>query len=122
WAHSFSLEREPAGARGEPGGDVARRWRATAADAPFMVHLAEGVDADASGELPRLEALGCLKPNTVIVHGVAIDGNGWRRVAGAGAGLVWCPSSNTFLFGCTARVRDLIDANGHAPNLALGTD
>ena len=122
WAHSFSLEREPAGARGEPGGDVARRWQATPADAPFMVHLAEGVDADASAELPRLEALGCLKPNTVIVHGVAIDGSGWRRVAQAGAGLVWCPASNTFLFGRTARVRDLLDANGHAPGAALGTD
>ena len=122
WAHSFSLEREPAGARGEPGGDVARRWQATPADAPFMVHLAEGVDADASAELPRLEALGCLKPNTVIVHGVAIDGSGWRRVAQAGAGLVWCPASNTFLFGRTARVRDLLDANDRAPGAALGTD
>src|SRR2546423_11642306 len=87
-----------------------------------MLHLAEGVDAEAGGELSRLEALGCLEPNTVIVHGVAIDGNGWRRVARAGAGLVWCPASNTFLFGCTARVRDLLDANGHAPHVALGTE
>jgi cytosine/adenosine deaminase-related metal-dependent hydrolase len=122
WAHSFDLERLPAGARGEPGGDVAQRWRATPADAPFMVHLAEGVDAGARGELPRLEALGCLKPNTVIVHGVAIDGGGWRRVARAGAGLVWCPSSNAFLFGQTARVRELLDLNGAAPAVALGTD
>ena len=91
WAHSFLLERQPAGARGEPGGDVARRWQATPADAPFVLHLAEGVDEEARAELPRLEALGCLKPNTVIVHGVAIDGDGWRRVAHAGAGLVWCP-------------------------------
>ena len=44
WAHSFLLEARPAGARGEPGGDVAARWRATPADAPFIVHLAEGVD------------------------------------------------------------------------------
>ena len=65
WAHSFLLEDRPAGARGEPGGDVAVRWRATPADAPFVVHLAEGIDDEARGELPRLEALGCLKPNTV---------------------------------------------------------
>jgi hypothetical protein len=122
WAHSFGLERQPAGARGEPGGEIAARWRSTPADAPFMVHLAEGIDADAGGELPRLEALGCLKPNTVIVHGVAIDRDGWRRMARAGAGLVWCPSSNTFLFGRTANVRDLLDLNGHAPAVALGTD
>ena len=122
WAHSFDLQHQPAGARGEPGGEIAARWRATPDDAPFMVHLAEGVDAAARGELPRLEALGCLKPNTVIVHGVAIDGNGWRRVARAGAGLVWCPASNAFLFGRTADVRDLLDLNGHAPAVALGTD
>jgi len=122
WAHSFQLEHEPAGARGEPGGEIASRWRATPANAPFIVHLAEGIDQEASGELPRLEALGCLKPNTVLVHGVAIDGNGWRRVARAGAGLVWCPASNMFLFGRTAAVRDLLDQNGRAPTVALGTD
>jgi cytosine/adenosine deaminase-related metal-dependent hydrolase len=122
WAHSFELERQPAGARGEPGGDVAMRSRATPIDAPFMLHLAEGTDEVAGGELPRLEALGCLKANTVIVHGVAIDRNGWRRVAQAGAGLVWCPASNAYLFGRTAPVRELLDLNGEAPAIALGTD
>src|SRR5262249_60984255 len=102
WAHSFRLGRLPAGARGEPGGDVAARSRATPSDAPFMLHLAEGVDEAAGGELPRLEALGCLKPNTVIVHGVAIDASGWSRVARAGAGLVWGPASNEVLFRRTA--------------------
>ena len=123
WAHSFLLEARPVGARGEPGGDVAARSQATPSDAPFMVHLAEGVDAAARGELPRLEALGCLKTNTVIVHGVAIDGNGWRRVARAGAGLVWCPASNVFLFGETAGVHELIaSADGARVTVALGTD
>jgi cytosine/adenosine deaminase-related metal-dependent hydrolase len=123
WAHSFLLEGQPAGARGEPGGDVAVRWRATPSDAPFLVHLAEGVDAEARGELPRLEALGCLKPNTVIVHGVAIDENGWRRVARAGGGLVWCPASNAFLFGQTALVRELLAGDAGARiTVALGTD
>jgi cytosine/adenosine deaminase-related metal-dependent hydrolase len=123
WAHSFLLERQPAGARGEPGGDVAVRWRGTPPDAPFVVHLAEGVDDEARGELARLEALGCLKPNTVIVHGVAIDEHGWRRVALAGGGLVWCPASNAFLFGRTALVRELIEREGEMRVLvALGTD
>ncbi len=123
WAHSFLLEHQAAGARGEPGGDVADRCHATPVDAPFMLHLAEGVDDAACGELPRLESIGCLGPNTVIVHGVAIDGNGWRRVARAGAGLVWCPASNEFLFGRTALVRELLDLNGSTRSLvALGTD
>jgi cytosine/adenosine deaminase-related metal-dependent hydrolase len=123
WAHSFLLEGLPAGARGEPGGDVAVRWRGTPPDAPFVVHLAEGVDDEARGELARLEALGCLKPNTVIVHGVAIDEHGWRRVARAGGGLVWCPASNAFLFGRTALVRELIEGGDEARvTVALGTD
>jgi cytosine/adenosine deaminase-related metal-dependent hydrolase len=123
WAHSFLLEHTPAGARGEPGGDVAVRWRATSPAAPFFVHLAEGVDEVARGELPRLESLGCLKPNTVIVHGVAIDENGWRRVARMGAGMVWCPASNVFLFGQTAQVDALVGASREARvTVALGTD
>ena len=123
WAHSFLLERRPAGARGEPGGDIAARFRATPPGAPFIVHLAEGIDEDACGELPRLESLGCLGPNTVIVHGIAIDGNGWRRAARAGAGLVWCPASNEFLFGCTALVRELLDLDGPVrARVAIGTD
>jgi cytosine/adenosine deaminase-related metal-dependent hydrolase len=122
WAHSFFLETGSAGARGEPGGDVAARFRATPADAPFIVHLGEGVDDEARGELPRLEGLGCLKPNTVIVHGVAIDENGWRRVARAGAGLVWCPGSNAFLFGRTAIVRALVTGDSPRLTVAIGTD
>ena len=123
WAHSFCLEGRPAGARGEPGGNVAVRWRATPPDAPFLLHLAEGVDEEARGELPRLEALGCLKPNTVIVHGVAIDEDGWRRVARAGGGLVWCPASNAFLFGRTALVSEIVGCEDEGRvTVALGTD
>jgi cytosine/adenosine deaminase-related metal-dependent hydrolase len=123
WAHSFLLETRPAGARGEPGGEVAARWRTTPHDAPFLVHLGEGIDEEAQGELPRLEALGCLRANTVIVHGVAIDENGWRRVARAGAGLVWCPASNVFLFGRTAMICPLIGGGeGSRVTVALGTD
>jgi cytosine/adenosine deaminase-related metal-dependent hydrolase len=125
WAHSFALAHGPAGARGELGGDVALRWRRTSADVPFVVHLAEGVDDEAASELPRLEALGCLAPNTIVVHGVAIDADGFGRMAKAGAGLVWCPGSNGFLFGRTAALRPLLDGlDGHeapAP-VALGSD
>ena len=38
WAHSFTLEGHPVGARGEPGGNVRERCLATPPDVPFMVH------------------------------------------------------------------------------------
>jgi cytosine/adenosine deaminase-related metal-dependent hydrolase len=123
WAHSFAMEHGPAGARGEPGGEVAQRWRRTSADVPFFVHLAEGVDAPAAAELTRLDQLGCLGPNTLAVHGVAIDAAGFQRIVEMSAGLVWCPASNVFLFGRTANVRQLLDAsNGTPPAIALGSD
>src|SRR5262245_40839180 len=122
WAHSFLLAAQPAGARGEPGGDVARRFRATPANAPFIVHLAEGVDDDARGELARFERLGCLAPNAVLVHGVGIDRDGWRRVAEKCASAVWCPASNRFLFGAPAAARTGLGATEAASRLAIGTD
>jgi cytosine/adenosine deaminase-related metal-dependent hydrolase len=83
-----------------------------------MIHAAEGVDADASRELDRLDRLGCFTSNTVLIHGVALDRAAAERVIAAGAGLVWCPSSNHFLFEATADVRAFDDAD----RLALGSD
>lgn len=123
WAHSFALEGGPAGARGEPGGDVLQRWRRTSAEAPFIVHACEGIDAAAAAELDRLAALGCLAPNTVVVHGVGIDADGCRRLVESGAALVWCPASNLYLFGRTAAVRVLLAIDRRQPpRVALGSD
>lgn len=122
WAHSFGLENQPAGARGEPGGPVGLRWRRTSAEVPFVLHLAEGVDDAAAKELDHLDELGCLGPNTVLVHGVALDAPALHRVAAVGAGLVWCPGSNIFLFGRPAAIRPLLDAPAAVPPVALGTD
>lgn len=123
WAHSLTLERHPVGARGEPGGDVRDRCFSTPADVPFMVHAAEGIDQAAAEELSRIDELGCLRPNTVIVHGIAMTARDWQRVLERGASLVWCPASNEFLFGRTAAVRRLLDANGHSwQHICLGSD
>ena len=123
WAHSLALEHQPVGARGEPGGDVRERCQATPGHVPFIVHVAEGVDAAAAAELPRLEALGCLRANTVLVHGVALTPDDWTRIVGSGASLVWCPVSNAFLFGQTAPVRRFLDASENArEHICLGSD
>ena len=52
-----------------------------------------------------LDRLGCLSANSVFIHGVAFCRASADRVIDAGAGLVWCPSSNQFLFNTTADVR-----------------
>jgi cytosine/adenosine deaminase-related metal-dependent hydrolase len=100
------------------GPPVVESFRATAPGAPFMIHLAEGTDAIARGELARLDALGCLAANTIVVHGVGLSRDDIDRIVARGAGVVWCPSSNLALLGTTLAPRRLFDAG----RLALGTD
>jgi cytosine/adenosine deaminase-related metal-dependent hydrolase len=100
------------------GDAVAASHRRTPPDWPWMIHAAEGIDEAARGELDTLMRLGCLAPNTVLIHGVGFGRAASDRVIAAGAGLVWCPSSNQFLFDATADVRAFDDAD----RLALGSD
>lgn len=100
------------------GDAVARSHQQTPSDWPWMIHAAEGLDDAAQRELDTLDHLGCLAPNTVLIHGVALCAHASDRVIAAGAGLVWCPSSNAFLFNRTADVRAFDDAD----RLALGSD
>lgn len=109
WAHSLHVEGEA---------KTLESQRRTPAGWPWIIHAAEGVDEEAREELWRLDRLGCLKPNTLLVHGVALGGPERRRLGAASAGLIWCPSSNLHLFGVTADVTELL-AQGR---VALGTD
>jgi cytosine/adenosine deaminase-related metal-dependent hydrolase len=123
WAHSFAMEHEPVGAGGEPGGVVRERCRATPSAQPFMVHVGEGVDDRAAQELTRFADIGCLRPNSVIIHGVAHTRDTWRAAAAARTSLVWCPASNRFLFGRTLPLGELIDAVPASTALVcLGSD
>ena len=123
WAHSFYLQDGPAGAGGEAGGCVAVRYRRTPSSTPFVVHLAEGTDAEARNELRKLDELGCLGDNSLLVHGVALELSDWERVARRRAGLVWCPASNHLLFGRSARIRQFLDRwPESAAGICLGTD
>lgn len=109
WAHSLYIE---------GGAKVRESHRRTPADWPWIIHAAEGVDRDAREEFNRLDRLGCLRPNTLIVHGVALGHTERRRLAEASAGLIWCPSSNLHLFGATADIAELAGQG----RVALGTD
>lgn len=109
WSHSLYIDGED---------EVQRSYRSTPVRWPWIIHAAEGLDERAADEFERLDALGCLRSNTLIVHGVALDRAQRLRLDRAAAGLIWCPSSNLRLFGRTADVDDLM-AHGR---VALGTD
>lgn len=68
----------------------------------FCLHLAEGVDAAAADEVRRLSERGLLNAGLLAVHGVGMDAAATALFRRSGAALVWCPSSNLFLFGRTA--------------------
>lgn len=90
WAHSLAFDAE-----------VAAKSRESGFDVPFVIHAAEGIDHESSREVDRLFELGILNERSVIVHGNGLDADGLELLTKCGAALVWCPSSNVFLFAQT---------------------
>jgi len=112
WAHSLHWQYGP---------NVLDSFRHTPSDAGWFIHLAEGWDQQAAAELDELHALGCLRTNTVLIHGVGLSDADIARVIASGAALVWCPSSNLTILGRTVapeRLRALFALG----RLTLGTD
>jgi cytosine/adenosine deaminase-related metal-dependent hydrolase len=109
WSHSLYIDGED---------QVRASYARTPPHWPWIIHAAEGLDETAASEFDRLEALGCIGRNTLIVHGVALDHGRRARLGRANAGLIWCPSSNLRLFGKTADIADLLERG----RVALGTD
>lgn len=118
WSHSLGLGLAPAGGATRYGPAVRESFYTTATAHPWMIHLAEGTDAVARGELAQLDALGCLRMNTVIVHGAGMTRADVDRVIDRDAATVWCPMSNLGMLGATLDPRRLADAG----RLALGSD
>lgn len=84
---------------------------------PFAIHVAEGISAEAAAEIDALRAHGLLRSGLLAVHAVAVDGIGAEHLRRADAAIVWCPTSNSFLFGATCS-RGTLDA----VDVLLGTD
>jgi cytosine/adenosine deaminase-related metal-dependent hydrolase len=84
----------------------------------FCLHLAEGIDRGAADEVRRLAELDLLNDRLIAVHGVGMDEAGTACFRRSGAALVWCPSSNLFLFGRTAGERLLREG----VDVLLGSD
>jgi cytosine/adenosine deaminase-related metal-dependent hydrolase len=109
WSHSLYVDGEQ---------QVRLSYQLTPGDRPWIVHAAEGLNDEAEHEFDRLDALGCLGPNTLLVHGIALNQVQRMRLEHAGAGLIWCPSSNMNLFGKTADVVRLAERG----RVAIGSD
>ena len=90
WAHSLEFSH-----------NVAQRFELTPPDWPFILHLGEGVDAQARQEVFDLDEMGALDGRTVLTHAVGLNKRGLRLAKERGASLIWCPTSNLFLLGRT---------------------
>jgi 5-methylthioadenosine/S-adenosylhomocysteine deaminase len=86
---------------------------------PFIIHVAEGIDDEARRELGELDRHGGLRKETVCVHGLGLTAPDVERIAEVGASMVWCPSSNHFLYNATADPRALLE---RGLRVGLGTD
>jgi cytosine/adenosine deaminase-related metal-dependent hydrolase len=118
WSHSLRLGGASPVAAPKYGPAVDTSFLTTPSTNPWFIHLAEGVDGVAGGELGVLEDVGCLSQNTVIVHGVGLTHHDIQRVVDSGASVVWCPSSNLGMFGRTLDSTHAFDAG----RVGLGTD
>jgi cytosine/adenosine deaminase-related metal-dependent hydrolase len=107
WAHSLAFDSE-----------AIAKFESAPADHPFIIHLAEGVDKGSSQEIFALANAGALDSRTVVVHGLALERDGLRLLRESGAALIWCPTSNCFLFGRT----HTLEVISQIENVILGND
>lgn len=108
WAESMSYY--------SAGANLPLSYSRTPTDAPWIIHIAEGVDPLAVQELDHLDSLGLLRDNTVLVDGFGLTDEDIDRILAARSGLVWCPESNRFLLGRVKFHERLLG------RVALGTD
>ena len=107
WAHSIPIDQH-----------FSRKRENARPDQPFIIHLAEGVDLQSAEEVFHLVREHALDDRTVIVHGLGLDERGISLLQSLGAALIWCPTSNMFLFGRT-HTRETIQQLSF---VALGSD
>jgi cytosine/adenosine deaminase-related metal-dependent hydrolase/ubiquinone/menaquinone biosynthesis C-methylase UbiE len=107
WAHSLEID-----------ADTARKHADTPSEQPFIIHLGEGVDHSSAQQLFELDRMGALTDRTVVVHGLALNDEALSLLKSRGAALVWCPTSNEFLFGRTHEPRTVRSFS----KVALGSD
>jgi cytosine/adenosine deaminase-related metal-dependent hydrolase/SAM-dependent methyltransferase len=107
WAHSLAMDSQ-----------VEEKFWAAPDDQPFVIHAGEGVDEASRDEIFQLDRAGMLDERTILVHGLALNADGITLLNHRNASLVWCPSSNRFLFGKTHSAETIASVR----HLLLGSD
>ncbi|MBW4436969.1 MAG: hypothetical protein KME04_07525 [Pleurocapsa minor GSE-CHR-MK-17-07R] len=110
WVHSLHFDADHT---------VVEEYRRTPKHVPFSIHLAEGTDDRAHAELGRLRELGCLRENTVLIHGVGLTEADIAYAAPLIRGLVCCPTTNLYLLNALPPMQAWVAAGGW---IALGSD
>lgn len=101
------------------GGTAEEEMALTQGKMPFIIHLAEGADDVAKKEFSLLKKSNLLKPNLLLVHGIALTKQELTEIAKSGASVCWCPTSNFYLIGKTLDIATCLELG---INVALGTD
>lgn len=107
WAHSLAFST-----------DLLENYQRSFAPRPFILHVCEGIDADAHGEFEQLRKMNVVRERTVLVHGLAMGSDEISYLNRHGASLISCPSSNYFLFHRTP----LLERLRNVDRLAIGSD
>ena len=74
---------------------------------------------DAADYLDAYDRFGLVGPRSVFAHGIHLEERALGRMADAGAGIAFCPSSNLFL---GSGLFDLFGVASHGVKIGIGTD
>ncbi|PKL36095.1 MAG: hydrolase [Spirochaetae bacterium HGW-Spirochaetae-1] len=102
------------------GGEISDEYKKAVEEGlPFITHIAEGFDSETRRDLETLISRGGLGDHSVLVHGIAFSDSDMDKIKKAGASVVWCGDSNTFMFDKTTNIKMLLDKG---INVCIGTD
>jgi len=100
-------------------GVVEEYKKAVENDIPFVSHIEEGFDEDSLRGIEVLNECRALGEHTVLIHGIGFSQEDINLIARNRVNFVWCPGSNMYMFGKTARIKELLQAG---VNISVGTD
>jgi 5-methylthioadenosine/S-adenosylhomocysteine deaminase len=93
--------------------------KAVEQNVPYVTHIEEGWDEESKRGIDILLEHNALTEHTVIIHGIAFSQKDIGLVSKSKANFIWCPGSNMFMFGKTAKIKELLEAG---VNTSIGTD